>query len=59
MPGQGTLDNPILVRSFGEEQYAGCTGVPADSHVVKWLTVRPAKKIVRKIQSTNWLSDVP
>lgn len=35
----GTLDNPIIVRSFGDEQYAGCTGFPADSHVVIWLTV--------------------
>jgi len=36
---QGTLDNPIIVNSFGDEQHAGCTGFPADSHVVKWLTV--------------------
>jgi cytochrome c oxidase subunit 5b len=35
----GTLDNPIIVRSFGDEQYAGCTGYPADSHVTIWLTV--------------------
>lgn len=28
-----------MVRSAGEEQYAGCTGVPADSHNVIWLTV--------------------
>lgn len=35
----GTLDNPIVVRSFGDEQYAGCTGYPADSHVTIWLTV--------------------
>jgi len=35
----GTLDNPIIVKSFGDEQYAGCTGYPADSHVVIWLTV--------------------
>jgi cytochrome c oxidase subunit 5b len=33
----GTLDNPIIVKSFGDEQYAGCTGYPADSHVVVWL----------------------
>jgi hypothetical protein len=37
---KGTLDNPILVRSAGDEQYAGCTGVPADSHIVHWLGVR-------------------
>jgi cytochrome c oxidase subunit 5b len=35
----GTLDKPIIVRSFGDEQYAGCTGYPADSHGVTWLTV--------------------
>ncbi|KAI7610028.1 Cytochrome c oxidase subunit 4, partial [Hortaea werneckii] len=25
----GTLDDPIVVRSFGDEQYVGCTGCPA------------------------------
>ncbi|RYO89153.1 hypothetical protein DL764_008625 [Monosporascus ibericus] len=34
---KGTVDNPIMVKSAGEEQYAGCTGSPADSHVVVWL----------------------
>ena len=38
--GVGTLDNPVLVRSAGDEQFAGCTGVPADSHNVIWLGVR-------------------
>lgn len=37
---KGTLAEPILVRSAGEEQFAGCTGYPADSHGVIWLTVR-------------------
>ena len=36
----GTLKDPIMVKSFGDEQYCGCTGCPADSHHVKWLTVR-------------------
>jgi cytochrome c oxidase subunit 5b len=36
----GTLDNPIIVKSAGDEQFAGCTGYPADSHVTVWLTVR-------------------
>lgn len=36
---KGTLDNPIVVKSFGDEQYAGCTGYPVDSHVTIWLTV--------------------
>jgi len=35
----GTLDNPIVVKSAGDEQFAGCTGYPADSHVTIWLTV--------------------
>ncbi|RYO81255.1 hypothetical protein DL766_000271 [Monosporascus sp. MC13-8B] len=34
---KGTVDNPIMVKSAGEEQYVGCTGSPADSHVVIWL----------------------
>lgn len=33
------MENPVMVRSAGEEQHAGCTGVPADSHNVIWLTV--------------------
>ncbi|PWY91092.1 cytochrome c subunit VB [Aspergillus heteromorphus CBS 117.55] len=36
---KGTLENPIIVRGAGDEQYAGCTGFPADSHQVNWLTV--------------------
>lgn len=36
----GTMKDPIVVRSAGEEQFAGCTGFPVDSHVVTWLTVR-------------------
>ena len=35
----GTMKDPIIVRSAGDEQFAGCTGFPADSHVVNWLTV--------------------
>lgn len=37
---KGTVENPIMVKSAGDEQYAGCTGYPADSHVVNWLGVR-------------------
>ena len=33
----GTFENPITVKAFGEEQYLGCTGSPADSHVTIWL----------------------
>ena len=32
----GTLADPIRVKAFGDEQFAGCTGFPADSHVVRW-----------------------
>ncbi|KAI5780002.1 putative cytochrome c subunit VB [Geopyxis carbonaria] len=44
---RGTLDNPITVQSFGEEQYLGCTGCPADSHVTIWLTVSKDRPIER------------
>jgi cytochrome c oxidase subunit 5b len=33
------MKDPIMVRSAGEEQFAGCTGFPADSHSVQWLGV--------------------
>ena len=35
----GTLEDPIVVNSAGNEQYCGCTGFPADSHNVLWITV--------------------
>ena len=41
----GTLKDPIMVRSFGEEQYCGCTGCPADSHNVKWITVSALERL--------------
>ncbi|KAI1444945.1 COX5B-domain-containing protein [Annulohypoxylon stygium] len=44
---KGTLDNPILVRSAGDEQYAGCTGYPADSHVVTWLGMSRERPVER------------
>jgi hypothetical protein len=37
----GTLEDPIVVNSAGNEQYVGCTGCPADSHEVLWITVGP------------------
>ncbi|KAJ8607193.1 hypothetical protein MRB53_040453 [Persea americana] len=42
----GTLQDPIMVKSFGDEQYCGCTGVPADSHHVLWLTVRSSYRVM-------------
>ncbi|KAE8391902.1 cytochrome c oxidase subunit VB-domain-containing protein [Aspergillus alliaceus] len=44
---KGTLENPIIVNGAGDEQYAGCTGYPADSHVVNWLTVSRERPIER------------
>ncbi|PKS13347.1 hypothetical protein jhhlp_000118 [Lomentospora prolificans] len=44
---KGTMENPILVKSAGEEQYAGCTGSPADSHVVIWLGMSKERPIER------------
>ncbi|KAL1635458.1 Cytochrome c oxidase subunit 4 [Diplodia intermedia] len=52
---KGTLDDPIMVRSFGDEQYAGCTGVPADSHVVQWLTMSRDRPIERCPECGNVL----
>ncbi|KAK0752786.1 cytochrome c oxidase subunit VB-domain-containing protein, partial [Schizothecium vesticola] len=43
----GTMESPVLVRSAGDEQYAGCTGVPADSHNVIWLGMSKERPIER------------
>lgn len=52
---KGTLDNPIVVKSFGDEQYAGCTGYPADSHVVHWLAMSRDRPIERCPECGNVL----
>jgi len=44
---RGTLTDPIVVESMGEEQYLGCTGCPADSHQTIWLTVSKNRPIER------------
>ncbi|KFA66054.1 hypothetical protein S40285_03712 [Stachybotrys chlorohalonatus IBT 40285] len=43
----GTMEDPILVRSAGDEQFAGCTGYPADSHIVNWLGLSRERPIER------------
>ncbi|KAL4955865.1 cytochrome c oxidase subunit VB-domain-containing protein [Aspergillus filifer] len=43
----GTMEDPIIVNGAGDEQYAGCTGFPADSHQVNWLTVSRDRPIER------------
>lgn len=52
---KGTLKEPILVRSAGEEQYAGCTGYPVDSHGVIWLTVRRPPPLLPPIPARTTL----
>jgi cytochrome c oxidase subunit 5b len=52
---KGTLDNPIVVKSFGDEQYAGCTGYPADSHVTIWLTMSRDRPVERCPECGNVL----
>ncbi|EEP76936.1 cytochrome c oxidase polypeptide IV [Uncinocarpus reesii 1704] len=49
----GTLDNPIMVKSGGPEQYVGCTGYPADSHTVIWLTVSRDRPVERCSECGN------
>jgi len=51
---KGTLEDPIIVNSAGDEQYAGCTGYPVDSHTVIWLTVSRD----RPIESCNECGNV-
>ncbi|KAK8166656.1 cytochrome c oxidase polypeptide IV mitochondrial precursor [Phyllosticta citrichinensis] len=51
----GTVDDPIIVRSFGDEQYAGCTGFPADSHTVIWLTMSRERPLERCPECGNCL----
>merc|ERR1712000_500456 len=39
LPFEGTFEDPIVVDSAGEELQCGCTGSPADSHLVRWVVV--------------------
>ncbi|CDR46296.1 CYFA0S22e02256g1_1 [Cyberlindnera fabianii] len=33
----GTMADPILVDTYDDYRYVGCTGSPADSHHIMWL----------------------
>lgn len=33
----GTMADPIIIDSYDDFRYVGCTGSPAGSHVVMWL----------------------
>ncbi|KAI9716713.1 MAG: Cytochrome c oxidase subunit 4 [Chrysothrix sp. TS-e1954] len=43
----GTKSDPIWVKSFGEEQYVGCTGCPADTHWTIWITLKRDRPLGR------------
>jgi cytochrome c oxidase subunit 5b len=34
---RGTMEDPIIVNSYDDFRYVGCTGSPAGSHEVMWL----------------------
>jgi len=61
----GTLDDPIIVPVLaGDEQYAGCTGHPPDSHVVMWLRMTRKDPVERcpecgNVIKCNWLAPEP
>jgi len=38
---KGTVKTPIVVKGVDDERYIGCTGFPADSHTITFLTLRP------------------
>lgn len=33
----GTMADPVIIDSYDDYRYVGCTGSPAGSHVVMWL----------------------
>ncbi|OCT49662.1 Cytochrome c oxidase subunit 4, mitochondrial [Cladophialophora carrionii] len=46
----GTFDDPITVKSAGNEYQVGCTGSPADSHNVKWLVLSRKRPFERCLE---------
>ncbi|KAI0734140.1 cytochrome c oxidase polypeptide IV [Fomitopsis betulina] len=40
----GTLEDPIKVISFDHSRVIGCTGSPAESHELLWMTLNEHKK---------------
>lgn len=58
----GTFEDPIVVRSAGDEIQCGCTGCPSDSHDVRWVVVSLLSfsnlKLVSKNRQTM-VVDVP
>ncbi|KAG8533654.1 uncharacterized protein KY384_001395 [Bacidia gigantensis] len=44
---RGTIQDPLVVKSFGDEQLAGCTGSPVDSHLVVWVCMSRQRPMER------------
>ncbi|PTN20304.1 cytochrome c oxidase subunit IV [Saccharomyces cerevisiae] len=34
---KGTMKDPIIIESYDDYRYVGCTGSPAGSHTIMWL----------------------
>lgn len=43
---KGTMANPVMIDSYDDYRYVGCTGSPAGAHVVMWL--KPTKDKVAR-----------
>lgn len=43
---KGTMADPIVLDSYDDYRYVGCTGSPADSHTIMWL--KPTVKQVAR-----------
>jgi len=44
---KGTMEEPIIAKSYGEEHYVGCSGFPQESHTTMWLTLSRDRPIER------------
>jgi cytochrome c oxidase subunit 5b len=42
-----------MVKSFGDEHYVGCTGVPADTHHQLWMVISRERPIERCSECGN------
>ncbi|BAO38949.1 cytochrome c oxidase subunit 4 [Kluyveromyces marxianus] len=47
----GTMENPIIIESYDDYRYVGCTGSPAGSHPTMWL--KPTKDQVARDWETG------
>jgi cytochrome c oxidase subunit 5b len=47
------MKDPIVIKAWGEEQYVGCCGVPADTHNQIWMTISRERPIERCTECGN------